>query len=158
MKIDEMPAGRDMDRLMHKALGRETEYRCFVDCMEGDNSCVVDSDDCLVAELLNRDKKTYPNDCEHWKAVDPPEYSTDIYAAWEAIETIKQKWNIYVGTIVNEQWVCVLSCTEENNDFISYDSFGENAPLAICRAALKAILATDEVDTDCKTKKQGGAD
>ena len=148
MKIDEMPAGRDMDRLMHKALGRETEYRCFVDCMEGDNSCVVDSDDCLVAELLNRDKKTYPNDCEHWKAVDPPEYSTDIYAAWEAIETIKQKWNIYVGTIVNEQWVCVLSCTEENNDFISYDSFGENAPLAICRAALKAILATDEVEVE----------
>ena len=56
MKIDEMPAGRDMDRLMHKALNRENEYRCFVDCMEGDNSCVVDSDDCLVAELLNRDK------------------------------------------------------------------------------------------------------
>ena len=147
MKIDEMPAGRDMDRLVHKALGRETEYRCFVDRLEGDETCVVDLDDCFVATLLNTEKKTYPNDCEHWKAVDPPEYSTDIYAAWEAIETIKQKWNIYVGTIANEQWVCVLSCTE-NNDYISYDSFGENAPLAICRAALKAILATDEVEVE----------
>jgi hypothetical protein len=143
MKIDEMPAGRDMDRLMHKALGRETEYRCFVDRLEGDETCVVDSDNCLVAELLNRDKKTYPNDCEHWKAVDPPEYSTNIAYSWEVIERMDE---------LGFDSLIFLSNKETHVKFLkelftTSESAGE-APLAICRAALKAILATDEVEVE----------
>jgi len=68
---------------------------------------------------------------------DTPAYSTDISAAWEVVEkmgNVDKLHDVELRTSIRG-WIC--------NIFNSFDSFEVNAdtaPLAICRAALLAVM------------------
>lgn len=73
-----------------------------------------------------------------------PRYSTDIAAAWEVVEKIKATSSRgYVLDFIRGEWtVGSRSCGDAGEPEL-YDSeagTAEEAPLAICRAALKAAL------------------
>lgn len=59
----------------------------------------------------------------------PPEYSTDIAAAWEVVEHMKSK-GFYLSLRFDTAW---LASFEENGS-VSGDA--DNVPEAICQAAL----------------------
>lgn len=73
-------------------------------------------------------------------------YSTDIAAAWQVVERLKHDgWNVSIGG--DNGWGCTFYkvLVRGNDAFTSTwtESHGpinaENAPLAICLAALKAV-------------------
>jgi hypothetical protein len=65
-----------------------------------------------------------------------PHYSTDIAAAWQVVEKMEQRLDLcWLGP--GDVWVAVLGNGEE--DYQYGDAMAPTAPLAICRAALKAI-------------------
>ncbi len=141
MRIDEMPAGRECDALIYKALGNEVEHCCFVDDSYG-ASCVGSENaiDCLIAEQKAKKDKEIPGDCEYWKTIDIPPYSADIAAAWEVLLKLKEKGFTWMmgETDYKKDYIVVelgLEIITRNN----HNSIAETAPLAICRAALKAM-------------------
>ncbi len=135
MNIKTMPAGREMDELINKDLGNKAEYRCFADsCCE--QECVTDVNDCIMADLLFKAGKKFPEDCKHWQKLETPPYSTDIAAAM----SITDKWlSVDSGTFE-------LNCAVIGKEINWHCQFGNHepadaptAPLAICRASLKAL-------------------
>lgn len=69
-----------------------------------------------------------------------PFYSTDIAAAWEVVEKLKSSSfyiEFYIEFYIN-RWQCHF-CHETNGGVNCRRSYAPTAPLAICRAALKAI-------------------
>jgi hypothetical protein len=70
-----------------------------------------------------------------------PLYSTEIDAAWEVVEKLKDRWGIvnieysHSAPIARERWTAYFDI-----DFDGFMGFGDTAPLAICRAALLATL------------------
>lgn len=66
-----------------------------------------------------------------------PHYSTDIAAAWEVVERLRADHGDYSVIVCwaheTQQWVC------SDFDSMTWEGAGETAPLAICRAALKAV-------------------
>lgn len=78
-----------------------------------------------------------------------PKYSTDISAAWEVMDKLKEKHDhigIYYSTCIGKEWTCNITDLseqfDEEGDFdvkdISADA--ETAQLAICRLALLAVM------------------
>jgi len=64
--------------------------------------------------------------------ISPPHYSTDIGAAWEVVEKMRKiKRPVDIYSSVNG-WIA-------NFDYMDI-ALGETAPLAICRAALLAVM------------------
>jgi hypothetical protein len=82
--------------------------------------------DALIAEkVIDPDWVKLKNLCPH--------YSTDIAAAWELVEKMKY-FTLYRG---DGYWEC-----EYSGQYLeSIDA--ETAPLAICRAALLAVIESD---------------
>lgn len=80
------------------------------------------------------------------QALGPRHYSTDIAAAWEVVEKLRTLAFVSIGTANGELmpnglperlWVCTLSCL--GDDVHSHiEGEADTAPLAICRASLKA--------------------
>ena len=65
-----------------------------------------------------------------------PEWPTDIAAAWEVVEKLIEPHNCDCDlTTVVQGWRCVF--------FGDYSSTAETAPLAICRAALLAVMEAE---------------
>jgi hypothetical protein len=67
-----------------------------------------------------------------------PKYSTDIAAAWEVVEKLRDQFE---GVVVDgiklpgaPAWQCIVMNESEKGE-------AQTAPLAICRAALKAVGA-----------------
>jgi hypothetical protein len=132
MRIDEMPAGREMDALVaEKVMGNKLEYGCFVDDRYADD-CVTDICDCAIAESLHKEKDKFPDKCQYWRELDPLPYSTDIAAAWEVLNkfTHKEPCINYLNDLWNPVgWHCHID---------GHHTEGcDTAPLAICRCALK---------------------
>lgn len=91
-------------------------------------------------------------------------YSTDIAAAWQVVEHLrKQRFSIFL-TLVDPSFGVYAACLPENKRIRcqmskqnqSYiddngervevaDAYGDTAPLAICRAALKAVAENSDV-------------
>jgi len=64
-------------------------------------------------------------------------YSTDIAAAWRALDRLRViDFRHVTLEMAGGCWRCILQPYNQNETF---SSFGYSAPLAICRAALKAI-------------------
>lgn len=71
-----------------------------------------------------------------------PEYSTDIAAAWEVVDRLRDlNWHVVVKTKGYMLWHCVLEA-----DFPPYmeGAIAPTAPEAICRAALLSALKRSE--------------
>lgn len=64
-----------------------------------------------------------------------PKYSTDIRFAWEVLEKLKS-FSLFAALISakGQPWVCKV-----NKDTLFVEERADAAPLAICKAALKAV-------------------
>lgn len=99
--------------------------------------------------LVDRDGRPLPDTwaCRAPDQVwgDCPCYSSDIAAAWQVVEELRRRgWSVFV---VVQPWVTsspVWSVDVVNRDD-SYRAYADSAPEAICRAALRAVAAQEEV-------------
>ncbi len=133
MRIDEMPAGREMD----KAIGQHI-FKYWVDHYDKDYAencyyCLMDgSGDAVIPGFYGERK----SEEEAW--ADCPEFSTDIAAAWEVLNkfTHKKPCINYLNDLWNPVgWHCHID---------GHHAEGcDTAPLAICRCALKVAGVTE---------------
>jgi hypothetical protein len=111
--IENMQAGREMDILIIRAVfGLEPQ------------SCMVGG---------------HPPDCTG--NVSYPKYSTDIAAAWLVVEKLREVTPL--GDIHLERWDnrwAVSTCFDRASGGWDGFTYGDTAPLAICRAALLAVI------------------
>jgi hypothetical protein len=98
--------------------------------------------DSLVAEKFMGHGSGYPlpNDFKYLAEV--PCYSTDIAAAWEVVEHLRQAYKIVDVLLTKSYASCKLY---DDETFISVDA--DTASLAICLAALKTVGVELEVTT-----------
>lgn len=122
MNIDEMPAGREMDALVaEKVMGCKVEWIQFAPFCRCGYTCNYthsprDRDSQLSGTLHN--------------------YSTDIAAALMVFDKIESIEKVLRFTSTQEQqYLCHFS------RHASLGATADTAPLAICRAALKAMDA-----------------
>lgn len=75
--------------------------------------------------------------CLDWCPIPPP-YSTDIAAAWLVVEKLQEQG---VRMDILSDWHGHRTCRVARKSESLYDALGwsETAPLAICRAALRAV-------------------
>ena len=134
MRIDEMPAGREMD----KAIGQHI-FKYWVDHYDKDYAencyyCLMDgSGDAVIPGLHEGERRTEE---EAW--ADCPEFSTDIAAAWEVLNkfTHKEPCINYLNDLWNPVgWHCHID---------GHHTEGcDTAQLVICRCALKVAGVTE---------------
>jgi hypothetical protein len=123
MNYDEMPAGREMDALVaEKVMG----YRWLK--VNG------------IKALFPPDLK--PSDVDWFPEDDPLDlvrwpYSTDIAAAWEVVEH-NHDVSVEHRAMSSTPWAVTF---QRHMDGTEFTGFADTAPLAICRAALKAVGA-----------------
>ena len=87
--------------------------------------------DVCVAEALMEHK--------HWvERVIPRDYSTDIAAAWEVVGRMRDDW--WELEFLSGNYRATFQRGERVTDYSYPVAEGDTAPLAICRAALKASL------------------
>jgi len=69
-----------------------------------------------------------------------PRYSTDIAAAWEAVEALREKEFVIdiLGSL--EDFIVKIWNENESEGLSIAKASAEQAPLAICRAALLAVM------------------
>lgn len=74
--------------------------------------------------------------CQDVKWAEAPHYSTDIAAAWQVVERMKPLgiW------LVDLQDYYKAAFLNSDDDVVGGEVSAETAPLAICRAALKAVV------------------
>ncbi len=129
--IDEMPAGRELDALVsEKVMG--WVWIAFE-----------------IAHTTDVVRRPYPGDSwdvQHGRRADftepiaygwdsnLPHYSTDIAAAWRVVDRRKGEYTFILSYNQHEHtwWVCFDPVNH-------YEARADTAPLAICRAALKAV-------------------
>jgi hypothetical protein len=100
-------------------------------------------------EILNMKAGTKINQLVWWKVFDMepmppnnnmlllPDYSIDISAAWDVVDKILKTFpadDIELRTTIRG-WICIIGSIG-----VDYKSNAETAPLAICRAALIAVM------------------
>jgi len=125
--VDECPAGREMDAAIEEILGYSGYFSDYI--------------------LINNqryDIKTWI--WKDWTPEDPPKgwrpgimprnYSADIAAAWELAEWLVQNHEFYITNFYNPGGWSASYRKKSGSDWIPSDT--KTAPLAICRAFLKA--------------------
>jgi hypothetical protein len=121
MNIDTMPAGQELDALVaEKVMGWDIHFK--------------------DPEL--RGGKEHWRDHERSTNWLPEQWcpSSDISAAWEVLEKVQD-----VGSLERFGgfgWRCEVHSVSPN--FVDCAAEGDTAPLAICRAALKAVSLTQQ--------------
>jgi hypothetical protein len=119
MNIDEMKAGPEMDRLVaEKVMG-----------------WAIGSDGCSVEERHGRlwRGEAWEDDCYIWRP------STNIAHAWEVVEHLRGWWTAVELKSIDECCACLIedNSGDVNERYVA-TAEADTAPLAICRAALKA--------------------
>ena len=138
MNIDEMPAGRELDALVAKKV-MGWRITAWNDGEPWGNREVFPP-----FEPING----IPADCDcisHSEAGEPPHYSTDIAAAWEVVEKMEACPYPH-GAEIGSAYVdgldgYIVAFGRGGPEPIDVAEFAVTAPLAICRAALKAVDA-----------------
>lgn len=72
-------------------------------------------------------------------------FSTDIYVAWEVVKKIMSEYWFSINTPCDSRsgmWEVDFMSLRDKSPF-NYISYGDTAPLAICRAALLAVMEND---------------
>lgn len=83
-----------------------------------------------------------------------PKFSTDIAAAWEVVEKLSQHFHLKLNSpfVTGQPWFAGF--TESGvtgwNGVPDFTAKGDTAPLAICRAALKAVDGQEKRDAERK--------
>jgi hypothetical protein len=132
MDIDKLEAGPALDALVaEKVMGLEVNRH------EGRR------DPCLCSLDITREQE------KSFCAGPLPKYSTDIASAWEVVEKLLPLMVDLTNHDRRRRWRCVFFDRDGGNDgfipelktkFQEY-TVCDDAPLAICRAALKAVGA-----------------
>jgi hypothetical protein len=143
VKIDEMPAGREMDALVaEKVMGEKL-------CAGVEAWAAVSGAICHgLLDGPNHINPTQPYRQDgRWTFAMVPTYSTDIAAAWQVFERlmdIADEQNGRAKRIIWNTPFCLFR--GEALWYVAYDyehceeaGRGDTAALAICRAALKAV-------------------
>jgi hypothetical protein len=74
-----------------------------------------------------------------WEHPEIKDYSTDIAKAWEVVE--KLNTHIIIERLeYREDWYCEISGISNSAGEQLHSTTAPTAPLAICRAALKAVI------------------
>lgn len=127
MTVDEMPAGRELDALVAEKVMRlgvrngdtlETQQRGIIAIWEDG-----------VVRTLMRDDISY---------VSLHNYSTDITAAWLVVKKLKAD-GIHLWKLGEEDSAPGWTASMGLNLKPGVHAWAETAPLAICRAAFKAV-------------------
>jgi len=142
MNIDNMPAGREMDALVGKAIGAEPK-KCW-EILNADETATAFSAESrweaerFLRDHLNRMPDSWLKDYHvgHWDFY--KSYSTNIAAAWEVVEKLKDK-NIF---FIIHPWVDKCLLEVYGDSYRRGNLSADTAPLAICRASLKALGVT----------------
>lgn len=71
-----------------------------------------------------------------------PHYSADIAAAWEIVEEV-HRLGLNVSVWKGRLWCCGFYTKSETPQEMGH-SYSDTAPLAICRAALLAVMEVDD--------------
>ena len=141
MNIDEMPAGRELDALIaEKVFGQSVKWFTYDGIDDELQSEPWEQDwdgtNANPRECDKSDNGAFPN-CES--------YSTDIAAAWQVVEKFRTGINGHAAAcmefeLTDEIRMPDYYCRFYGIDFKprEYFAFADTAPLAICRAALKA--------------------
>ena len=126
MDIDKLEAGREIDKKVHLIVSKNTFY------------FPINQDPEYLYQVV-------PDGSGYIK-VYPPPYSTDIAAAWLVVEKMQELGypvlRLSSGDSLGDKWQFHCSDAwrqvshEEDKDFFAN---ADTAPLAICRAALKAL-------------------
>lgn len=120
--------GMNKDEILAKEPGRE------LDALVG--RLVMGMD--LVPDCLPQLPKYYLPEYEKTIFRDVPLYSFDISAAWEVVEKMSKEE--YPLTMDNNHWTGHFDCGFYINDVTLIQVEAPNAPEAICKAALIALL------------------
>jgi hypothetical protein len=145
-QIEQMPAGPQMDLLIateifkaRKPAPEQTEIikaACYQFTHYGDVRFI----ETLLIEPLPQPNRDTGLD---WAFLQPYQYSTRIDAAWQLVEKVRARY----GSVRIEEgdgdviWTCRIATEVAPSHWRELaETFGETAPLAICRAALVACL------------------
>lgn len=125
-----MNAGREMDALVaEKVMGLEHREWVPYGAPEGWYP--------RTAPRLNaRDDEGNAIDADGYSS-ELPFYSTSIADAWQVVEKLAERHVISVACIINRKWRCEIVQAHSMPQQPSA-AFADTAPLAICKAALKA--------------------
>ena len=141
----DLPAGRELDALVaEKVMG--WKRRRIVECYPGMVGVPLDdprlddywwtSDNRPTNEIARDEGGGAVGECnECGKVYGAGSPSTDIAAAWTVVEKLRgcDQWPEIGAT--GRSWYCEF----EGEPGVIVEGFGDTAPLAICRAALKAV-------------------
>lgn len=132
-------AGRELDALVaERVMGLKCRFERGVEAAWQDHKPVAWSpNDYIVLSQSGSPEPCFyiPSRMHSYLIV--PRYSTDIAAAWEVVEKMwSSKYEAFVRTF-RGQW----SASFADNGNIIGQVDAETAPLAICRAVLKAVDA-----------------
>lgn len=140
--IDAIPAGRELDVLIAEWVtewkARHIEDKCngeyFIRCgacgAYGHGNCYGNGAGAI--QIKCGESRAC---CDNaWM----PNYSTDISAAWEIAEKLKLTITPKVDATEKSRWLADTRLAWHEEPWLAY---GATAPLAICRAALKAMLS-----------------
>jgi hypothetical protein len=137
-EILNMPAGREMDKRIIELL--EIRISDYPDSNE--------PTDHYPPAFWNRQRECW---CIFWEKeqdAEPFLPSTDIAAAWQVMEWMREhtveKYTAPSLFSVPHGWSMVLYEKNDNHAPAWLDAFAPTAPLAICRAALLAVMDGDE--------------
>ena len=139
MKVDEMPAGRELDALVaEKVMG----WRWFRPGDAGEDGYPVDFWCDAAGDLTGWCDRPWPDDTEQWG--DAPalfsargtwQPSQNIEVAWEVVEKLARRG--FIASVASDgadRWVADFAA----DPLVTVCTYAPTAPLAICRAALKA--------------------
>ena len=71
----------------------------------------------------------------------PPNYSTDIGAAWQVVEKLRAGKFVWIKDCGGFGWRVEILSSSETDIQIDFSVVADTAPLAICLAALKVMEA-----------------
>ena len=123
-EILNMPAGREMDALVAEKV------------MGWTNPRITPS---------GRFRITPPMGGKYHGGQMPPKYSTDIAAAWQVVEWLMERGDVFVEYWSDGEWFVADKPVGVRQDATTAMCDGKatgemSAPLAICRAALLAVM------------------
>lgn len=120
--VDECLAGPEMDAAVAKALGLKVQWRLWIDEPQP-----------IYLAGIYADAHDDWAEHEDWRQVLP--YSTDIAAAWELLPKMQSAYGILLAILHN---MAECKIMKDNKPIVGRAESEEGAPLAICRAFLKA--------------------
>lgn len=121
-RIMAMPAGRELDAMVAERVFGWTDIR-------------PDTHETIGTTILVGQRPDYQCPAE------VPHFSTDIYHAWKVTDWLWERWGAFELAATVRLWLCgpCLNALAKRPDRVAC-GIGDTAPLAICRAALLAIM------------------